>query len=183
MNEQRLAQLLRETDDREFAPLVRDAASIATAARSIRRARQQRSRLIVSACSVLLVVGSLALMIGWRNVEDRRARHQAQMVALQSQADQLDDEASERMNVIDAVIRSKKPTKAKQQAKPRDVSFELDIERERAAAIILQAADQLREAGRIDLGLDRYHDLISLFPDTAAAQLARERIEQSKNRT
>jgi predicted negative regulator of RcsB-dependent stress response len=188
MNDQRLSQLLRDADANGRALPVRNATAIAIAARSIRQQRQQRTRITVTASLVLvLAVGSIA-MLGWRDLErDRTGKRHAAAVALRNEADRLDDEASIRMEVVQAVARAMKPepkrSKSTKQKSLRDISFELEQERERAAAIILQAADQLRDAGRSDLANDRYHDLISLFPDTAATEVARERLEQSKNRT
>jgi TolA-binding protein len=185
MNDQRLAQLLRHADASDSAIALRNSATIATTARAIRQRRQQRSRVITAAFSMLVVGGSVASMISWRNAPHTRSSPINQSVALREQVDRLDSEIERRMDAIHAMSRPKssaaKQTKLKSPA--RDVGIELDVQRERAAAIILQAADQLREAGRSDFANDRYHDLISLFPDTAAAQLARERMEQMKNRT
>jgi hypothetical protein len=41
----------------------------------------------------------------------------------------------------------------------------------------------LREAGRSDYANDRYNDLMTHFPGTAAASVARERLDLMKNRT
>ncbi|MBC8105149.1 MAG: hypothetical protein H7Z14_01045 [Anaerolineae bacterium] len=186
MNDQRLAQLLRAAETGAPPLAIADATSIALAARSIRRERQQQMRVVISASlALVIVVGSIA-MIGWRNVERDQKSKQNTISALRNEADRLDGEAADRMEVVQAVERSMKPAAKVNKSKlklRRDMSFELEQERERAAAIILQAADQLREAGRADLANDRYHDLISLFPGTAATQVARERLEQSKNRT
>jgi hypothetical protein len=202
MNEQRLAQLLRHADSNDATFELPDVSAIATNARTIRRQRQSRTRLGTAALSMLVVVGSVVSMISWRNVHRVHAQPANQSLASREQIDQLDSEIEQRMSVIQAMSRpttkspaakspaarspaarspAAKSTKSKLPA--RDVGMELDIQRERAAAIILQAADQLRDANRSDFANDRYHDLISLFPDTAAAQLARERIEQAKNRT
>jgi hypothetical protein len=186
MNDQRLAELLRYADGVDPSMSVRDASAIATNARSIRRQRQQRARLVTATFSMLVVVGSVASMVSWRNVPHRQPLAPNPSIALREQIDRLDDEADQRMGAIQAVARSTKPlaTKAAKSKTPaRDFTIELDIQRERAAAIILQAADQLRGAGRSEFANDRYHDLISLFPDTAAARIAHERIEQMKNRT
>ena len=189
MNEHRLAQLLRDADGGDSTPLrLRDVSGIAMTARSIRLRRQQRARLISATLSVLFVIGSVTAMIGWRNISSTRVKVSNPSVALREQVDRLDGEADQRMGAIQAVARSTKSQlsktgKTKTPVRSRDVSMELGVQRERAAAIILQAADQLRDAGRSDFANDRYHDLITLFPDTAAAQLAGQRIEQTKNRT
>lgn len=186
MNDRRLAQLLRDAETSETALPVRDATAIAMAARSIRRERQQRTRrAIAAALSLVIVIGSIAA-VGWRNIQRDRTSQRSAVAALRSHADQLDSEASDRMEVVQAVARSSKSTARASKPKTkslRDISFELEQQRERAAAIVLQAADQLRDAGRADLANDRYHDLISLFPGTAATESARGRLEQSKNRT
>lgn len=186
MNDERLAKLLHEAEATAPPLRVRDASAIAMSARSIRRERQHRARRTTAvALSLAIVIGSI-VTIGWRNIERDRSGKRIALIALRNEADRLEGEASERMDVVQAVARSKnlaaKPTRGKAKP-PRNFSFELDQERERAAAIILQAADQLRQAGRADLASDRYRDLVTLFPDTAATALAHQRVEPSKNRT
>ena len=177
MNDRELTQLLRNTDASEFHGGIRDARSIATSARAIRHRRQQRTRIIATATlSLLIAVGSIATL-GWRE----RSNDRKTFAEFQDRTTQMDIDASKRMDVVQTVVRAKKP--AAKSAKPRNFAIDLEQERQRAAAIILQAADQLREAGRADLSLDRYHDLIALFPDTTAAALARERLELLKIRT
>src|SRR5688572_14196450 len=179
MIERRLAQLLRDADTSDSAVRVREAPVIATNARAIGKSRQQRARAIIGATSVLVIVASLASLIDWRSAG-------AGDLAMRTEVDALDNEASTRLHAMQSIGRSKRSKQASRPAMraiPHDVGVELDVERERAAAIILQSADQLREAGRSDYANHRYNDLVNLFPDTAAAQFARERIEQVKNRT
>jgi len=187
MNDQRLSQLLRDAEANAPAVQVHNPTGIAMSARLIRRQRQQRTRVVICASLVLMLAAGSFAMIGWRNVErGRRADHQLAVAALRDEAARLDIEAADRIQVVQAVARSTKAgakiSKPKSKT-PRDISFDLEQERERAAAIILQAADQLRDAGRADLANDRYHDLITLFPNTAATELARERLEHPTNRT
>src|SRR3954469_469856 len=136
MNEQRLAQLLRDADTVGPSISHRDATALAMSARSIRRERQQHARLAITASLVLMIgIGSIA-MIGWRNLErDRTGKRNDAIAALRNETDRLDGEAADRMQVVQAVARSTKPAaKVKAKTKPqRDISFELDQERERAA--------------------------------------------------
>lgn len=187
MNDQRLAQLLRQADERDLSPALADASRIASSARAIRHRRQQNARFATATCAMVIVVGVIALISprnGPQPLPDRR-------VALQDECQQLDEEAANRMVAINSVERSRKSqnsarshgTLPRSSRDYRDYSVQLDVERERAAAIILQAADQLREAGRSDLASNRYNDLITLFPDTAAAESARQHIAGVKNRT
>src|SRR5688500_9462111 len=129
MNEQELAQLLRDTDAGEFHGGIRDARSIATSARVIRRQRQLQSRIIATATmSLLLAVGSIAAM-NWRE----RANDRIALAEFRNETAELDVDARERMNVVQAVVRSKKP--AAKATKPRDFAIDLEQERQRAAAI------------------------------------------------
>jgi hypothetical protein len=178
MNERELTRLLRDADDDAPAPLVPLADSLAARTRrSAANAARARTASVVATGATLVVALSVWVSIEkpqfWRGSSaraDDAASLRADFAILTVNADQ-------RMTAVNRVIsddrrqhRSQALAQRLRQSAPSESGA---LHRERAAATLLRDARARPDASR-----QSYLRVIELFPDTAAADVARRRLDR-----
>lgn len=193
MNDDRLADLLRETDRALPPPTGRPD----LAARVRRRAAQHRIVRRTGGALAAAIALALGATFAFRAASHKAAPpetpmrpdavqvaiadSQEELAQLRAELDQLRAEADSTLAIIEAV-------KTQQQQRARaaaiaqassDPQEQIRQELDRAAFTIVYQADRMyRELGLKQSAIRDYRQTIELFPGTPAAQVARERLTQ-----
>lgn len=187
MNDDRLSNLLRETDAASPPPPL---AGLASAIRRSARARSRRRRTVATATALL--VPTAAALLGVLHLPRPSTNHVAvqppaatRPEALQAELARLGAEADLHTQVAArlAARREQRNRVARERARLATGSHPstLASERERAALTLLDHGDRLRrELKQVDTAAAAYRRTIELFPETHWAVIAKQRIEQLK---
>lgn len=177
-----LERLLRETDaDVGPAPRMPDDLVAWVLRRSRVRARR---RVAVRSAAAMIVLAAGASTVLWqRGVPPTVAKIPANPAHLAAQAGQLEAEADWRLVVVrrtsEIQDQQARIAELNRQAAQPDPVLAANREVERAAGTLFQQGDVLyRELGLRARAADSYREVLRLFPTSACAALARERLTE-----
>ena len=182
-----LERLLRETDaDAGPAPRMPDD----LAARVLRRSHAQaRRRVALRSAAAVIVLAAGASTVFWRRgtppagTEMPAATSSASMARLAAQTSELEAEADWRLVVARRTsaiqVQQARIADLNRQAAQPDPVLAAKREVERAAGTLFQQGDLLyRELGLPARAADSYREVLRLFPASAWAEPARERLSE-----
>ena len=189
MNDDSIAQLLRETDATSPPP------PLAGLASSVRHRAHTRARRRRSAAVAIIVLLPAAAALSWAlrptlPVPDKTLvlapSTQSNPQLLQAEATRLREEATVQAAVLSRMAqreRRESVLRRRDQLASRAAFATGATEREKAALILLDHGDRLRkELRQSDAALAAYRRAAELFPETKWAAVARQRIEEIKPR-
>lgn len=178
MNDEKLIQLLQDADRTYSGPGI-DPAKLSVAVRQrFRRQRQMHHSVLAGGMAVLV-------MTAFYGGQIYQARQRQQQIAnMQQQIRQLTKQTEATLSFIHEVLNEQKQqdelTALKRQlASYTDPLQSLHAQIDETAVVLMFRANQLMDQpGRRDEALNAYRQIINYFPDTSAAQTARQRLRQ-----
>ena len=178
MNDEHLQQLLKRADMSVRLPEI-NTKILSVAVRHKFRRQQQIRRSAVAACAAIV----LAAAFYSGHVYQTRQKQQ-QIARMQQQIERLTRQTDASLKLIDEILIQQKQ-KDKMTALNRrlaayaDSSGSVQTEVNEAASVLMFQADQLmKQPNRQDDAIEGYRRIIEYFPQTEAAQTARERLQQ-----
>ncbi|OQA00066.1 MAG: hypothetical protein BWY71_00847 [Planctomycetes bacterium ADurb.Bin412] len=197
MNEENLKNLLHQIDRTTSPPPI--PAGLAHRVRQ-KAARQKRWAIAIPSAAAALLVLAATMFILTKNEQpaarpipniekpslmaENSSVSPAEIARLQTEIDQLKAEADARMKIVQELIALEKKRKTldeleRKLASMKDPLEEVRQQVEKAAFVLVYQADRkLSEYNLRDSALADYHQAVKYFPDTLAAQKARQKITE-----
>lgn len=195
MNSDRIEQLLLDADGMQRRPGEQSPADLAS--RVLDRKRSRARRRVGAGVAMLLMAGLMPIFVIRESSQIRVAVSHVPQTAnetgrgLTPDHFQIDHEKAEferlhaeiaereariKMLLSDEHLAENRATLARLRGLPDDTTLT-----ERAAAVIVQQADRSRrETGSASSALRAYRQVVSYFPQTASASIARQRLSELK---
>jgi hypothetical protein len=178
-----LEQLLREADAGARPPAERVSADLAGSIRSL--ARRRRSIRMTGGASAAIAGMVVLSFVLYPSQPDQRI---VTTVAPQSPADAeslaramaaVSAEADARMRMVERVVAAGRRTDANRGGRAADPLIAVRREQDRAAFLLIYEADRLaRQSSESARAAEEYRRVVTLFPDTRWASVARERLAE-----
>lgn len=178
MNDESLKDLLQQADVCSTLPDM-DAKKLAASVRHKCRRQQQIRRSVITACTTIVIT---AMFYGGHVYQARQK--QQQIARMQRQIQQLTQQTEAALQLIDEMLiqqnqRDKLAALNRQLAVYTNSSGSVQSEVNEAASVLMFQADQLiKQTARKEAAIKSYRRIIEYFPQTRAAQTARQRLQQ-----
>lgn len=178
-----LGQLLREADATAGRPAA-PRADLGAVVRHVAR-RRRRARTVAGGAVVVMIVGVTCALYLMRPNENgsvvQRERAPSPPVLSPEEARReiavLDAEAESRMAVVERMLTMERRRVSATQQRATDPLLAVRREQDRAAYLLIYEADRLaRKSEARERAVEEYRRVVTLFPDTHWASVARERL-------